>query len=317
VGCASGKHISAFDLGAPIAAQSDAYIQVDGAKRIRGTRKVALPYFQVEFAQQSSASAFAMSMDKGGSSKKTTVTLTGVDPRQFQSIADDFYDAVVADLKAAGIEVVPLEELQATPEFKKLSGHGFESAPYRVEHFSNVSQFYAPHGMKVYFIAGDPRLTGESTGKKSKGSLIGGLSVAISGVTSVYSGGQYSYPDEEKALSAALGAQVLRVRVVVDFADVSAAGDNFGGGKTSTSTSVKISFAPVDSFYHFVGPDGDAVFALKEQLISGDGFAEKIRTSFLSSDWEAAANAQVYESTVRKHLEAFRKMAMARIQSSL
>ena len=55
-------------------------------------------------------------------------------------------------------------------------------------------------------------------------------------------------------------------------------------------------------------------------LISGDGFAEKKDGGYNSGggkNREAAANGDAYEASVRKHLEAFRGLVMAKLKSSL
>lgn len=303
--CFGGKGIKIYNQATPAARQADDYVATDSPKAVRGAKRIAIPYFQVEFVQQSAASAFSM----GSGTSKLVVTLTGVEKRQFASMADDFYDAVAADLTKAGLEVVPLETLRANPEFQKLASHGLKPSPDRVEHFDNISDFYAPHGLQIYYLGADRRITGEATQKKSKGSVIGGFSALGSMLGSVYSSGQYSYQDEERALAKALDARVLRVRVVVDFADVSAL-----GGYSATTGAVRLSFSAQDSFYVFVGPDGDSSFSLKEALISGDGFAEKKKDG---EHWEAAADGAAYEASVRKHLEAFRQMVMTKVAQSL
>ena len=68
----------------------------------------------------------------------------------------------------------------------------------------------------------------------------------------VYDGGAYKFIDQEAALAKAPGAKVLRMRVVIDFADVSAEyHSGASGGTTSSHSAVRISFAAKDSFYQF------------------------------------------------------------------
>ena len=322
-----GKAIRTYDLGTPASQQAEAYIEAERPKAARDAKRIVIPYFQVEFVQQSSASANVMGQKAGaglGSSSsrvKTTVTLSGVAPTQFQAITNDFYDAVVADLKGAGVDVVSLDQMRASPEFKTLSGHGCKDSPDTIEHFDNISKFYAPHGMQVYYLPKDERFSGAATGKKSGPSIIGAFSQMGAGISGVYGGGAYKFVDEEVALAKALGAKVLRVRVVIDFADVSAEGHSGAqGGTTSSHSAVRISFPAKDTFFQFNGSDGEGGFSLKIPLVSGDGFAEKKDGGYNSGggkNWEAAANGTAYEASVRKHLEAFRGLVMARLKSSL
>lgn len=303
-----GKGINTYDLGTPATQQADAYVEAESPKAIRGTKRVVIPYFQIEFVQQSAASRTA--------GKESTATLTGVTANQFQAITNDFYDAVVSELKASGIDVVPTEQMVTTAEFKTLSSHGFKPSPDTVEHQDNISKFYAPHGMQVYYLPGDERFAGVATGKKSKG-LGAGLSAFAGVMKGTYGGEAYKYVEEEVALSKALGAEVLRARVVVDFADVEATGS---GSNEQVKTAIRISFAAKDSFYRFNGAEGEGGFFLKQPLISGDGFAEKKDTGHNASGgkvWEAAANGGAYEASVRKHLDAFRSMMMAKVKSSI
>lgn len=316
--CGAGKKVvKPYDLGIPAAQQADDYVAAESPKAVRGSRRVVIPYFQVEFVQQSAAEAAGGNYKTGGpistTSSKTVVTLTGVDARQFQAIADDFYDAVLADLKVAGMEVVPFEQLRTAPEYQTLAGHGFKASPDRVENRDNISLFYAPHGMQIYYLPADPRLTGQAVGKKGN-TLGSGLSAFMGVMKSTYGGAAYNYADEEKALAKALDAKALRVRVVVDFADVSASADGYHDA--TASTKVRLSFAADDSFYAFVSGDGEARFSLKQPLVSGDSFAEKKRDTFSTGPWEAAADGKAYEATVRKHLEVFRQMMMAKVVAS-
>ena len=308
----AGQSVKVYDLGASAAQQADAYINTDRPKAVRASKRIVIPYFQLEFPQQSSASALAF----GNSEIKTTVTLKGVTKAQFQSITDDFYDAVVADLKAAGFEVVSLEDMRASAEFQALSNHGFKDSPALVEHFDNISHFYAPHAMRVYFLPGDERFIGVATSNKSKPSLLGGFSAFGSAMKGAIGERQDRYPDEEKALAKALGALALRVRVVVDFADVSAA---VHAGEAQSKSPVRISFASKYSFYQFIGADGEADFVLRQPLISGEGFAEKKdtgRNGGGGKNFVAVADGAAYEASVRKHLEAFRAMVMERVKGS-
>jgi hypothetical protein len=302
VSCGGGKGLKTYDLGTPATAQVDTYVDSENPKVARGTKRVVIPYFQVEFAQQSSAKN-----NNGYDHHQVIVTMTGVAAARFQAITNDFYDAVVSDLKAAGVDVVPIEQMNATPEFKELSSHGFKDSPDTVEHQDNISKFYAPHGMQVYYLPADERFAGIANNKKSTG-LAAGISSFAGVMTSTYGGAAYKFVPQEVALAKAIDAKVLRVRVVVDFADVEAVNDGVKGV-------ILMSFAPKDSFYRFNGPDGEGGFFLKVPLVLGDKVAE--RKQIGDKHWEAATNGAAYEATVRKHLDAFRAMMTAMVKSSL
>jgi len=177
--------------------ESDAatLIWVNKPGAAKGIKKVIIPFFQVQFVVDSDTLAVA-----GDASSKTMVTLIGANPEQMQAITDRLYARLVADLTAAGLEIVPTETAQNYANFAKLRDSGKPSGS-KIDGSGGVnSLFFAPQGMTFYFL---PTQDVAYTGAGS----FGGFSTAM-------------LPPREQALMEESGAAVLGFRAVVDFAQL-------------------------------------------------------------------------------------------------
>ena len=210
---AAGDDLS--KLGASLIWQNER----DGA---RGLRQVVIPSFQVEFVTQSGAS----STGQGLSQAQVSYSLKGPGPQEMQAITDAFYAKFVADLTAAGVTVVPLDEaMQRSPGLVRLMNMA-KPAPY-IRGKANRSGFYSPPGMKFYFTPNDGR-------------------AKVFGDTMTTTGSQVP---EEMAMNE-LGAGVMGVRMVVDFAEIQARGRGVLGMRPMTakvSSKANVALLPVDT----------------------------------------------------------------------
>jgi hypothetical protein len=154
--CAEKLKLPPFDLEADAAAQARDYVKTKKLEALGGVRKIAIPSFQVEFAVQNVASAWSSSTD-GITSTKTKVRLSGPDRAVMQALTDRLYDKVVADLQAAGLEVVPFAVVRQNENFQKFQARQEPSPLMLGTTEFGKSMFFAPHDMPVYFRGDDLR----------------------------------------------------------------------------------------------------------------------------------------------------------------
>ena len=188
----------------------------------RGLRQVVIPSFQVEFVTHSGAA----STSQGLAQSKVSYSLNGPGPAEMQAITDAFYAHFVADLAAAGITVIPLDEAVArSPGLVRLMNMA-KPTPY-VRGKENRSGFYSPPGMKFYFTPNDGR-------------------AKVFGDTMTTTGSQVP---EEMAMKE-LDAGVMGVRMVVDFAEIQARGRGVLGMRPMTAkvtSKANVALLPVDT----------------------------------------------------------------------
>jgi hypothetical protein len=164
VGCGGGKKDPTFESGefkndkkavtARYVASPNPKMTVKAATE---KKKVFIPLFQVEFINASSASSSSYSYNKDASSSvKVTYKLEGVDTAAFIHVVNTLYDNFEKQLKAAGYEVVPKDQLVATPQYQQLKARGEKSNPIQLAsrlEGNNTALIVAPSGMGVTYFA--------------------------------------------------------------------------------------------------------------------------------------------------------------------
>lgn len=130
-----------------------------GAKTVTAfakSNRVAIGGFRVVFVTHNEARAFTGAtylpggVERGSARAKMEVDLQGVDDATMQAITDRAYQRFVEQLKAAGREVVTLEELQPTyTEFKTAP------TPMAVDVGLLKGKAFAPTGMPLWWQIGD------------------------------------------------------------------------------------------------------------------------------------------------------------------
>ena len=153
-------------------------------------------------------------------------SLCGPQPELMQAITAAFSARFVADLEAAGVKVIPLNEaLARSPGLVRLMNMA-KPAPY-IRGKTNRSAFYSPPGMKFYFTPNDGRAKAFGDTMTTTGSQV----------------------PEEMAMKE-LDAGVLGVRMVVDFAEIQARGRGVLGMRPMTAkvaSKANVALLPVDS----------------------------------------------------------------------
>lgn len=110
-----------FDFAADPATAAGTYLATQADGKLKGIKRVAITNFCVQFVYGKEAQA-----SSGGYWAQYSQTATGAIPgglsaERMQAIADAYLDRIEADLRAAGIEVVPYEELAANDLYRKFT----------------------------------------------------------------------------------------------------------------------------------------------------------------------------------------------------
>lgn len=223
-----------FDPNASHAGDGDALFWVNQPNGAKGVTKVIIPFFQVQFIQDAQANATA----SGGVHSKTSVTLEGATPAQMQAITDEVYAAFVADLKAAGLEVVTPEQAKTYPAFNEIMAAARPSGQTVKGTNSIRSLFFAPTGMNYYFL---PTMLPDLAG--------GGSMTAMSNVQIVR---------KEAELMTQSGAAVAGFRAVVDFASLSASKRRLFATKARTAAEFGLVIRPLGTQVFLITPEAKA-----------------------------------------------------------
>lgn len=121
-----------------------------------GNRRVAVAGFRVVFVTRDQARAQVRAAYLGGgretsgASSTTTIVLSGVEAHTLQALADKAYADFIAQLKLAGRDVVPMEEMR-----EMLSGidatPSTPGAPFGKESGAQVSAIFSPAALPLWF----------------------------------------------------------------------------------------------------------------------------------------------------------------------
>ena len=189
--------------------------------QIKGAHRLGITVFNVsfpdEFTLQASSSGrsrgFGFTLTSHNSSKMHT-RLTGVDLTTRQQIADAAYADFVAQLTAAGFEVLtPAQLAAAAPEVTS-----WTSQPNGAQ--GRWGTYVAPTGMSVRFMPGD---TGKRT--SGKGGMFAGMGGAFRGFNLGQAYGRSPYVARDANVT------VLAVQIVIDYGVYSTSGNRRGFGR--------------------------------------------------------------------------------------
>ena len=224
-----GKAID-YAAGAPLPADLLKRIGKDDAS---GTKRVVIPFFQVQFVTGSKKSS-----NRQWASLSQSYALAGLSQADMQGIADDLYDKFAATLTAQGFTIVPIEEAKAaSPNLVKLLSKA-QPAPFDGKTSDGTtSTFETAKGLPIYFQISDPE----------RGSM-----------ANIGSRAYWDQPAAAKELNAAL----VGVRIAVNFVE-QASSDKRGllGIRSSTArvkSQVTMTVEPISTHVWIAGPTRQA-----------------------------------------------------------
>jgi hypothetical protein len=215
----------------------------DKISAIKGTQKVVIAEFGVEFFTQ-----MAGGSNQSGTTAFATSRLRGVDDADFQAITDQAYGDTVAELKAAGFEVLAPELVKANTTYQELAHKYGQDAPYTLTDSSFgkgdpvISKTFTAAGLKAFFS------TSNGTGRGSIGQR--------TDAQNQWRG------DQEGEIAKALGATLLHVHYLVGFATIKDHGHRvlFSTGSATVKTQLGTNLFAKDTEWQFVNETGKRAF---------------------------------------------------------
>lgn len=110
-----------FDFATNPADAAGTYLATQAEGKLKGIKRVAITNFCVQFVSAKVARAVSGGAWAVYSRSASGAIPGGLDPDRMQAVADAYLDRIEADLKAAGIEIVPYEELAANELYAKFT----------------------------------------------------------------------------------------------------------------------------------------------------------------------------------------------------
>jgi hypothetical protein len=301
--------VKEFDLSGDPSTQAKTFVDGKKLTALKGVKRVAIPNFQVEFSVENSASAFGGGSG-GSASVKSKAVLVGVDGALMQKLANEQYDKLVADLTAAGVEVLPYEKFKDNENYLKIKSK-FKESGVEFRSQDGRSVFYSAHGMPMYFFGKDTHVGGWDA--------IGGALTTV------------QPQNIEPSIARDLDATLLSVRMVVDIAKQKSSGQHMMGGFASVKTTAQLNIMAEFTDYKFLTPhNGTAVVSLAKHLNSEEQIFELKKASDKGVDMSALGGANsskvayvlittpdAYSKAVGAHLNAAEAMFMSVVKENL
>lgn len=110
-----------FDFAADPATVAGTYLATQADGKLKGIKRVAITNFCVQFVYGKEAQGSSSGSWVQYSQTATGSIPGGLSPERMQAVADAYLDRIEADLRAAGIEIVPYEELAANDLYQKFT----------------------------------------------------------------------------------------------------------------------------------------------------------------------------------------------------
>jgi hypothetical protein len=110
-----------FDFASDAATAAGTYLATQAEGKLNGIKRIAITNFCVQFVYGKEAQAASSGYWAVYSQTATGAIPGGLSPEKMQAVADSYLDRIEADLRTAGIEIVPYEELAANDLYKKFT----------------------------------------------------------------------------------------------------------------------------------------------------------------------------------------------------
>ena len=169
--------ISAFAISPEEIAKTDIrkLVDVKSIRGAKGSKRVAVPGYRVIFTTRSKVVARAEDWlggvgggNSSGAKATMEVVLGNVDFATLQKITDAAYADFIDELKAGGIEVVPLETITASPSFAKMKMTGSTTdKPYTKRSKDGKSSYVvaSPSAIPLWFTNWDGDVSDQGMGQ--------------------------------------------------------------------------------------------------------------------------------------------------------
>jgi len=297
---------------------------VSASSVLKGMNRVAIPVFAVEFAIADQVSSQASGFGSAGRAKSSLYyKLQGIGEAEFQAITNTLFLNFQNELKAAGFEVVPTNEVVAAPSYAKLAA-GSAPAPIK----SDKSMLMSAPNLGVYGIT----TAAAASSSKSVFGAIASAGAAMSAVGSI---------GDNMALGKELNAGLLEVRLNVNFVQLSDDSKGFLGRLSGTAATSGKAFPSVErmavnvthnsaassiNMNHTLELDSSAFADVREKATSAGDVAGAVAIGLLqlaigssdsssSKELEVIADPVKYKEVVGAGLGTAGAMLVARLKT--
>lgn len=263
-----------FNPEGDIPGQAASYVKVENPEYLKNTNKVVITGFMVDYVSElkysKALSGFEALM---GADSDVSIKLVGANTEQYQRITDELYDKAVDNLKARGIDVVAMSDLQALPEFQELLKQGITPLPSEQDAKAGKGLFFSAKGLPLHLLDEAQFITQIQLFSKPKEDNFLTFGTRFSGGFSAH-----QIQMAEEAIAKKLGATVLKARLTVLGGQLTPDKSFWSSGKVSTRAAA--SFVDFVNRYAFITPEGKrARISLKETLVTDDDIGELVNVT--------------------------------------
>ena len=248
--------ISAFAISPADVATTDIrkLVDVKSIRGAKGSKRVAVPGYRVIFTTRTKVVANAedwlggVGGGKSSGAKATMeVVLGNVAFENLQAIANAAYADFIDELKAGGVEVVPLETVVAAPSFQKLKMTGSTAAKPYVKKSRDAKTSYvvaSPSAIPLWFTNFDGDISDQGMGQTNIRALL--------------------------SMARELDALMLFPIMHVDFATVGGSGGKFAR-RASVTAKAAIYANPAYTLFYIANEKGGAFARMTDGIgVEGD-----------------------------------------------
>ena len=200
-------------------------------KALKGITRVAVPVFVVDFVTADNVRTQTSGFGSAGrASSATYYKLLGVAEPDFQALTDAMHVDFLQRLKDSGLQVLGMEEVQATAAYRKLAAGG-KKTPIK----SDTNTVLSAQGMNVYGFA--RASTGAAKPSSGLFGALAGMGDGFSAVGDVM---------ESIQLVKELNAATIEVRLRVNFVELADHNKGFFGRLSNTASTSGKAFPSID-----------------------------------------------------------------------
>lgn len=250
MGIVRGICVAVALAAAAFSATAEAQVSIDNeaGSSFKGTKRVAIGQFGVEFYSQLTV------VGRSGGNTATQVShLDGVSDAAMQTLVDKLYADTVAKLKDAGFEVVDQATVAADAGYQALEASYGKPSPLLMHDSQGLasgehqSKVFAPAHMKAFY----------ASGGSSGGILRGNMSDRINSQN-------YGIASKEAEVATRLGATMLKFHFLANYGLISASKNGFLAVYTNNAAKVSLETAavlqPHDTQVQWVDASGARMF---------------------------------------------------------
>src|SRR5688572_5377872 len=248
--------LSAFAISPADVATTDIrkLVDVKSIRGAKGAKRVAVPGYRVIFTTRTKVVANAEDWLGGvgggrssGAKASMEVVLGNVDFATLQKITDAAYADFIDELKAGGVEVVPLEAITASPSFQKLKMTGSTAdKPYTKKSRDAKTSYVvaSPAAIPLWFTNFDGDISDQGMGQTNIRALL--------------------------SMARELDALILFPIMHVDFASVGGSGGKFAR-RASVTAKAAIYANPAYTLFYIANEKGGAFARMTDSIgVEGD-----------------------------------------------